>query len=169
MKTIIFIQFLLAFSIGIVSLFIIYRTTNFFMRKSYGVEEKNTAFAVFQAGIILSGSFILSSVVNPAVNAIRFLNQNNEIDFQSVGVSLGYVALFALIGIFCTMMVIAGGLFTLFQMTHNNEGEDIKNNNIATALITIAIIIGLSIIMDDYVGSLCEALIPYPAIPSFSN
>jgi uncharacterized membrane protein YjfL (UPF0719 family) len=168
MKTIIFIQFLLAFSIGIASLFIIYRTTNYFMRKRYGVEEKNTAFAVFQAGIILSGSFILSSVVNPAVNAIRFLNQNNEIDFQSVAVSLGYVSLFALIGIFCTMIVIAGGLFTLFQMTHVDEGEEIKNNNIGTALITIAIIIGLSIIMDDYVGSLCEALIPYPAIPRFS-
>ena len=168
MKTIIFIQFLLAFSIGIVSLFIIYRTTNYFMRRHYGVEEKNTAFAVFQAGIILSGSFILSSIVNPAVNAIRFFNQNNEIDFQSVAVSLGYVALFALIGVFCTMMVIAGGLFTLFQMTHVDEGEEIKNNNIGTALITIAIIIGLSIIMDDYVGSLCEALIPYPAIPRFS-
>jgi uncharacterized membrane protein YjfL (UPF0719 family) len=167
MKTIIFIQFLLAFSIGIVSLFIIYRTTNYLMRKRYGVEEKNTAFAVFQAGIILSGSFILSSVVNPAVNAIRFLNQNNEIDFQSVVVSLGYVVLFALIGIFCTMLVIAGGLFTLFQMTHVDEGEEIKNNNIGTALITVAIIIGLAIIMDDYVGSLCEALIPYPAIPRF--
>jgi uncharacterized membrane protein YjfL (UPF0719 family) len=168
MKTIIFIQFLLAFSIGIGSLFIIYRTTNYLMKNRYGVEEKNTAFAVFQAGIILSGSFILSSVVNPAVNAIRFLNQNNEIDFQSVAVSLGYVALFALIGIFCTMMVIGGGLFTLFQMTHINEGEEIKNNNIGTAVITIAIIIGLAIIMDEYVGSLCEALIPYPAIPRFS-
>jgi uncharacterized membrane protein YjfL (UPF0719 family) len=168
MKTIIFIQFLLAFSIGIVSLFIIYRTTNYLMKNRYGVEEKNTAFAVFQAGIILSGSFILSSVVNPAVNAIRFLNQNNEIDFQSVAVSLGYVALFALIGIFCTMMVIGGGLFTLFQMTHVNEGEEIKNNNIGTAVITIAIIIGLATIMDEYVGSLCEALIPYPAIPRFS-
>jgi uncharacterized membrane protein YjfL (UPF0719 family) len=168
MKTIIFIQFLLAFSIGIISLFIIYRTTNYLMKNRYGVEEKNTAFAVFQAGIILSGSFILSSVVNPAVNAIRFLNQNNEIDFQSVAVSLGYVALFALIGIFCTMMVIGGGLFTLFQMTHVNEGEEIKNNNIGTAVITIAVIIGLAIIMDEYVGSLCEALIPYPAIPRFS-
>ena len=168
MKTIIFIQFLLAFSIGIGSLFIIYRTTNYLMKNRYGVEEKNTAFAVFQAGIILSGSFILSSVVNPAVNAIRFLNQNNEIDFQSVAVSLGYVALFALIGIFCTMMVIGGGLFTLFQMTHVNEGEEIRNNNIGTAVITIAIIIGLAIIMDEYVGSLFEALIPYPAIPRFS-
>ena len=136
MKTIIFIQFLLAFSIGIGSLFIIYRTTNYLMKNRYGVEEKNTAFAVFQAGIILSGSFIL--------------------------------ALFALIGIFCTMMVIGGGLFTLFQMTHVNEGEEIRNNNIGTSVITIAIIIGLAIIMDEYVGSLCEALIPYPAIPRFS-
>jgi uncharacterized membrane protein YjfL (UPF0719 family) len=168
MKTIIFIQFLLAFSIGIASLFIIYRTTNYLMKKRFGVEEKNTAFAIFQAGIVLAGAFILSTVVNPAVNAIRLLNQNNEIDIQSILVSLGYVALFALIGIFCTMMVIGGGLFTLFQMTHVNEGEEIKNNNIGTAIITIAIIIGLAIIMDDYVGSLCEALIPYPAIPRFS-
>lgn len=168
MKTIIFTQFLLAFSIGIGSLFIIYRATNYFMRKRFGVSEKNTAFDVFQAGIILSGSLILSSVINPAINAIRFLNQNNEINIQSVGVSLGYVALFALIGIFCTMMVIGGGLFTLFQMTHVNEGEEIKNNNIGTALITVAIIIGLAIVIDDYVGSLCEALIPYPAIPRFS-
>ena len=167
MKTIIFIQFLLAFAIGIGSLFILYKTVNFFMKKRYGVAEKNMAFAIFQAGIILSGSFILSSVVNPAVNAIRFLNQNNNIDFQSIAVSLGYVALFALIGIFCTMMVIAGGLFTLFQMTHIDEGEEIKNNDIPTALITVAIIFGLAIIMDDYVGSLCEALIPYPSIPRF--
>ena len=53
-------------------------------------------------------------------------------------------------------------------MTRVNEGEEIKNNNMGTAVITIAIIIGLAIIMDDYVGSLCEALIPYPAIPRFS-
>lgn len=167
MKTIIFIQFLLAFSIGISSLFIIYRTANYFMRKRYGVEEKNTAFAIFQSGIIFSGSFILSAIINPAINAIRLLNPNNDVDYESIAVSLGYVALFALIGIFCTMLVIGGGLFTLFQMTHVDEGEEIKNNNIGTALITVAIILGLAIIMDDYVGSLCEALIPYPAIPRF--
>jgi uncharacterized membrane protein YjfL (UPF0719 family) len=165
MKTIIFIQFLLAFAIGIASLYTLYKSFNYFMKKRYGVEEKNTEFAIFQSGIILSGALILSSIINPAVNAIRFLNQTNGIDFESVGVSLAYVALFSLIGIFCTMLVIGGGLFTLFQMTHINEGEEIKNNNIPTALITIAIIIGLAIIMDDYVGTLCEALIPYPEIP----
>jgi uncharacterized membrane protein YjfL (UPF0719 family) len=42
--------------------------------------------------------------------------------------------------------------------------EQIKANNIATAIITVAFILGLSIIMDEYVGHLCEALIPYPSV-----
>ena len=53
----------------------------------------------------------------------------------------------------------------ILSFVASHEGEEIKNNNIGTALITIAIVLGLSIIMDDYVGSLCEALIPYPKTP----
>ena len=108
MKSIIFIQFLLAFAIGIVALFIIYKSFNFIMKKKYGVQENNMAFSIFQAGIILSGSLILSAIINPAVNAIRFFNQTPTIDFQTIAVSFGYVLLFSLIGIFCTMMVIGG-------------------------------------------------------------
>ena len=54
------------------------------------------------------------------------------------------------------------------KLTDINEGEEIKNNNIAVALITAAIIVGLSIIVDEYVGILCEALIPYPQLPTFN-
>lgn len=42
--------------------------------------------------------------------------------------------------------------------------EQIKLNNIPTALISAALILGMSLIMDDYIGHLCEALIPYPAV-----
>jgi uncharacterized membrane protein YjfL (UPF0719 family) len=52
-------------------------------------------------------------------------------------------------------------------LTKIDEGQEIKNNNIAVALITAAIIVGLSIIVDEYVGIVCEALIPYPQIPTF--
>jgi hypothetical protein len=37
-------------------------------------------------------------------------------------------------------------------------------NNIPTALISAALIVGMSLIMDDYIGHLCEALIPYPSV-----
>jgi uncharacterized membrane protein YjfL (UPF0719 family) len=52
-------------------------------------------------------------------------------------------------------------------LTKIDEGQEIKNNNISVALITAAVVIGLSIIVDEYVGILCEALIPYPQIPTF--
>jgi uncharacterized membrane protein YjfL (UPF0719 family) len=164
MKLIIIIQVVLAFVIGIGSLFVLYRLLNNYIRKKSEISETNTAFAVFQVGILLSGSLIMSSVVNPAVNAIRFLNQEEIINVQSCVTSLVYVAMFVVIGIICTIMVIAGGVFTFFQLTQVNEWDEIKQNNIPTSLISAAIIVGLSLIMDEYVGHLCEALIPYPDV-----
>ena len=168
MKTISIIQFLLAFGIGISSLFVLYRIIRYFMMKIYKIEKNNNAFAIFQVGIIISGSFILSSIISPALNATRFLNPDNNYTLQSLLNTYEYITMFVFIGFFCAILVIASGLFVLFHLTDINEGEEIKNNNIAVALITAAIIVGLSIIVDEYVGILCEALIPYPQIPTFN-
>ena len=167
MKTISFIQFLLAFGIGISSLFVLYRIIRYFMMKIYKIETDNTAFAIFQVGIIFSGSLILSSIISPALNATRFLNPDNTFTLESLLNTYGYITMFVFIGFFCTILVISSGLFVLFNLTKIDEGQEIKNNNIAVALITAAIIIGLSIIVDEYVGTVCEALIPYPQIPTF--
>ncbi len=167
MKTISIIQFLLAFGIGISSLFVLYRIIRYFMKKIYKIENENTAFAIFQVGIIISGAFILSSIISPALNATRFLNPNNTFTLESLLSTFGYITLFVFIGFFCAILVISSGLFVLFNLTKIDEGQEIKNNNISVALITAAVVIGLSIIVDEYVGILCEALIPYPQIPTF--
>jgi uncharacterized membrane protein YjfL (UPF0719 family) len=164
MKSIIIIQVLIAFVSGLGALFLLYRLLNYFMRKRFQIEETNNAFAIFQVGIILSGSLILSSVLSAAVNAIQYLNKAGAFNMQSFLISLAYVVVFVIIGIFFTLAVIASSVFIFFQLTQINEWEQIKLNNIPTALISAALILGLSMIMDDYIGHLCEALIPYPAI-----
>jgi uncharacterized membrane protein YjfL (UPF0719 family) len=165
MKSIIVIQVLVAFVSALSSLFLIYRLLNNFMRKRFEIEEANTSFAIFQVGILLSGSLIMSSVLSAAVNAIQFLNQgSNGLNMQNLMISLAYVLIFIIIGIIFTLVLIASGIFAFFQMTHVNEWEQIKLNNIPTSLISAALILGLSMIMDDYIGHLCEALIPYPAV-----
>ncbi len=63
-----------------------------------------------------------------------------------------------------SFMVIAGGILVLFQLTHVNEWEEIRNNNIATAIISAALILGLALIMKDHVATVCEMLIPYPQV-----
>jgi uncharacterized membrane protein YjfL (UPF0719 family) len=49
-------------------------------------------------------------------------------------------------------------------LTHIDEIQELKNNNIAVAILTISFILGLSLIINDYVGSLCEMIIPYPSV-----
>jgi uncharacterized membrane protein YjfL (UPF0719 family) len=77
---------------------------------------------------------------------------------------LAYVGLFAIIGIVCTLVVIAAALVTIFQLTKINEIEEMKNNKINASLIIVALIIGLSLIIDNYCGQMCETLIPYPEV-----
>jgi uncharacterized membrane protein YjfL (UPF0719 family) len=164
MKSIIIIQVIIAFFAGLACLFMLYRILNNIMRKKFEIAEPNAAFAIFQAGILLSGSLILSSVLNPSINAIRFLNQGHDTDVESFTTSLIYVVAFLAIGLVFALVVIFASMAVIFQLTRVNEWEQIKMNNIPTALISAALILGMSMIMDDYIGHLCEALIPYPSV-----
>jgi uncharacterized membrane protein YjfL (UPF0719 family) len=163
MKTIIIIQTVLAYFVGISSLLIVYKLLNTYLRRQYEIAKNNIAYAIFQVGIILGTSLILSSVIDPGVNAIRFINQQ-DFNLTTLLLSTAYIILFSAIGIFFSILTIAGSVFTLFQMTKVNEWQEIKNNNISVAIISAALIIGLSFIIGKYVGNLCEIIVPYPEV-----
>ncbi len=165
MNTIVIIQTIVAYVIGILSLVMVNNILNGYLRRRFDISERNLAYGVLQIAIILSTSLILSSVIDPGVNAIRLLNQGDQ-NITKIAISVGYVFLFMLIGILFTFITIGTSVFALFQMTHVNEWSEIKNNNYVIAMISGAIILGLSIIMDNYVGNLCEAIVPYPDIIS---
>jgi uncharacterized membrane protein YjfL (UPF0719 family) len=104
----------------------------------------------------------MSSVLTAAINAVQFLNTGSSFQLNSVLTSITYIVIFTIIGMLFTFAVIFSSVFIFFQLTHINEWEQIKLNNIPTSLISAALILGLALIMDDYIGHLCEALIPYP-------
>jgi uncharacterized membrane protein YjfL (UPF0719 family) len=165
MNTMILLQAAIAFAMGIIALFLVYKVLNFYMKKAFQLEEVNTSYATLQVGIILSTAMLVGSIIGPGMNAIRFINQT-EVSFATISTSLGYVMMFLIIGILFSMLVIAGGVMVLFQLTHINEWEEIRKNNIASALISAALILGLALIMKDQVASVCEMLIPYPEVVS---
>ena len=163
MKYIILLQAIIAFAMGVSSMYLVYKLLNIYLKKAFGITELNAAFAAFQMGILIATSLLISAIVGPGMNAIRFINQA-DINFGSVSTSLGYVIMFLLIGLLFSFAVITGGVLVLFQLTHVNEWEEIRKNNVAIALISAALIVGLAIIMKDHVAGICEALIPYPEI-----
>ncbi|MFM2207963.1 MAG: hypothetical protein RL213_1938 [Bacteroidota bacterium] len=159
----ILLQAVIAFIMGVSSLFLVYKLLNIYLKRVFKIVDINTAYATLQVGILLSTALLIAAIVGPGMNAIRFINQN-DINFNTVSTSLGYIIMFLLIGMIFSMVVIAGGIIVLFQLTQVNEWEEIKNNNIATALISAALILGLALIMRDHVSSVCEMLVPYPEV-----
>lgn len=163
MEILIIIQSVVAFATGIISLYLVYRLLHSYLKRLFGLEEINQAYAIFKAGVLISTSLLMASVISPGINAIRFLNQGG-ISSASISSSAGYVLIFMLIGMIFSFMVIGAGVLVLFQLTHINEWEEIRRNNIATAIISSALIVGLAIIMKDHVAGVCEMLIPYPSL-----
>lgn len=163
MNILIFSQVIIAFFMGVASLFLVYRLLTIYLRRVFKITELNPAFATLQTGIILSTALMISSIIGPGLNAIRFINQT-DISFNTVSISVGYILMFLLIGILFTFFVIGGGIIVLFQLTRINEWEEIKKNNVSVALISAALILGLCLIMRDHVATVCEMLVPYPEV-----
>jgi uncharacterized membrane protein YjfL (UPF0719 family) len=163
MNILILLQAFLAFGIGISSLFLVYVFVRWYMKKALKAEIMNDAYAIFKVGIIIASALLMSSVIGPGINAIRYFNQGN-LSWHTAITSTYYILLFVVIGVLFSFMVIAGGIVVLFQLTHVNEWDDIKSNNIHTALISAALIIGLAIIMKEQVTTVCEMFIPYPEV-----
>jgi len=163
MNVLILIQALLAFSIGMASLFTVYKVLESYLKKQFEVTELNMAFSVFLTGILLATANLLSSVVSPAMNAIRFLTQDS-LSVAAVASSAIYIISFLLIGLIASLLVTWGGVTIFFQVTKVDEMEELKKNNAATALVTAAFVLGISIVLRDYVGHLCESLVPYPDV-----
>lgn len=163
MNVLILIQALLAFSIGMASLFTVYKVLESYLKKQFNVTELNMALSVFLTGILLATANLLSSVVSPAMNAIRFLTQDS-LSVAAVASSAIYIISFLLIGLIASLLVTWGGVTIFFQVTKIDEMEELKKDNAATALITAAFVLGISIVLRDYVGHLCESLVPYPDV-----
>jgi len=163
MKSIIIIQTILAFLLGISSLILVYNLTNRYISSRVKLDSKNQSFGIFQSGLVISTALILSSVINPAINAIRIISIGN-FDLMLAFKSMAYVLIFFAIGVLFTLIIVGSGVFALFRMTSVDEWVELSNDNKAIAYISAAILIGLALIMDQYVGHLCEIIVPYPEV-----
>jgi hypothetical protein len=163
MNVLLLFQSLMAFAIGVLSLFLVYIIVRWYMNRIVKIKEENNAISLFNAGVILSCANLMAAVIGPGINVIRFINQDG-VAYKTVLNSLSYISLFVLIGMLFSFLVIAGGIIILFQLTHVNEWEELKSNNIKTAIISSALILGLSLIMKEQVSVVCEMFIPYPQV-----
>lgn len=136
----------------------------FFKKESF--QGKNTAFAVFTSGVVLSIGLILSEILPSITNVIRLSSAHSDsVDMTTI---VTYSGLYLLIG-FAVAIFINLSVFLLFSILTRgiNEFKAIKENNVPVSILVVALLLSITLIAKDSIALLISSLVPYPEVSNF--
>lgn len=161
------IQITLSIILSIVVFFISYKI----LLKLFGIQDQklnndNLALSIFFSGIIFSTGYLLSGIIPSIINAIELLRIHNHNNlFYSI---LKYASLSLFFG-FLMASIIQISAFTLIKtMTkYVKEVEELKQNNLAVAILLATLLISITLICKDSLVFLLESYLPQPKVVEF--
>jgi uncharacterized membrane protein YjfL (UPF0719 family) len=156
------IEILSALSMGVAILAATYLLIKYIWKKRYDVSDSNQAFGVVMASILFSVGYIVSSVVHPLLSLFRILSIKDNDTFHLMISFIGYGAIYIALAYVVALIVCWLGMTIYNYITPIDEIQELKNNNLAVALVVGSIIITLSLMTHDGVELLIESFIPYP-------
>lgn len=156
------IEILSALSLGVAILAATYLLLKYYGKKRYGISQNNQAFGIFMASVLFSVGYMVSGVVQPLLSLFRILSTRDGSTVHLVGSFIGYGGLYIGLAFVVALVVCFLGAVIYNYITPIDEIEELKNNNIAVALVVGSIIITLSLMTRDGVELLIESFIPYP-------
>ena len=162
------LQLFLSLFIGII---FIYAGFRFFHKKIKSINEieelkkNNIAVAILNASIILALVIMVKNAIEPAITLLSMALRNPEatlISFlQTAGIMLVQIILAGFIAYVSIYLAIS--LYTHLTKDLDELGE-IKKNNIAVSIVLGVVIISISLLMQQGIKSILDALIPFPSV-----
>jgi uncharacterized membrane protein YjfL (UPF0719 family) len=160
-------QIIASLLIGIVAMYISYSLLYRFIFKKHNIKIDNIAYGILCSSILFSVAFLISGTTQSIITTMKILRSNGEVGLTLWKDILSYSAFFMFIGLVTSLLVNLISVFIFTRLTKSvDEMEEIKRNNLAIALVTGTIIIGLTLVVKDSMVYLVESLIPYPKIPN---
>ncbi|MDC0637119.1 MAG: DUF350 domain-containing protein [Flavobacteriaceae bacterium] len=153
------IIFSIIITVGII--YVSYRMLQRLFFKGNDLSGNHLAFTIFTSGVILNIGLILSEILPSITQVVRLATtQGDAPDYKTI---ILYSGLYLLIG-FLISVIINGAVFLLFSILTQgiNEYAEIKNNNMAVAIIVATTLISITLIVKDSIAVLVSALLPYP-------
>lgn len=139
-----------------------YLLLKYYGKKKYDINQNNQAFGIFTACILFSVGYMVSGVIQPLLSLFRILSTRDNSTFHLLITFMGYGALYILMAYVTALLVCWLGMLIYDYITPIDEITELKNNNLAVALVVGSIIITLSLMTHDGVSLLIESFIPYP-------
>jgi uncharacterized membrane protein YjfL (UPF0719 family) len=156
------IEILSALSMGVAILATTYLLLKYIWKKRYDVNESNQAFGIVTASILFSVGYTVSSAVHPLLSLFRILSTKDTNTFDLIISFIGYGAIYIALAFVVALLVCWLGMIIYNYITPIDEIQELKNNNLAVALVVGSIIITLSLMTHDGIELLIESFIPYP-------
>ncbi len=155
------IEILSALSLGVAIMAATYLLLKYLGKKRYDINHTNQAFGIFMASILFSVGYLVSGVIQPLLSLFRILSTKENVSNLLVAF-IGYGAIYILTAYVVALLVCLLGMVIYNYLTPIDEIQELKNNNIAVALVVGSIIVTLSLMTRGGVELLIESFIPYP-------
>lgn len=155
------IEILSALSLGVAIMAATYLLLKYLGKKRYDINHTNQAFGIFMASILFSVGYLVSGVIQPLLSLFRILSSKESISTLVISF-MGYGAVYIMTAYVVAILVCLLGMLIYNYLTPIDEIQELKNNNIAVALVVGSIIVTLSLMTRGGVELLIESFIPYP-------
>ena len=151
---------------GVIILYLCYRFLDKLLKEKLKIKNDNISYSIFVSSILFSVAYLIEGIKSPILNSLKLLIDNPEYEGIIILDGLKYSILFITIIVITILVVIFLSIFLFTIMTKDiDELKEIKNNNIAIAIITATLIISISLLLKESVYLLLESFVPYPEIP----
>lgn len=158
------VELILTFVVSILVVFLGQWVFSLFTNKikeNQELKKNNISVGIILASVIISMAIIIKSAVNPSVETVRELIRGG-ISFVDILISISFFLMFFIISGVVAIFIILLSSFIYSRLTKSiEEFDEIKNNNIAVAIVLGAVIISISFIVQDGVAALMTGLMPY--------
>lgn len=162
------IQLLLSLVIAIV---FIYSGFRFFHKRIKSINEieelkkNNIAVAILNASIILALVIMVKNAIEPAITVFSMTLRNPTATINSFLQMAGIMLVQIIVAGIIAYIAIYIAINLYMHLTKDiDELAEIKNNNIAVSIVLGIVIISISLIMQQGIKSILDALIPFPSI-----
>lgn len=155
----------------IIGLAFIYAGFRFFHKRIKDIDEiaemkkNNIAVAVLNGSIILALVIMVKNAVEPAITTFTLTLRNPDSRLISYFQTSAIMLIQIIVAGFIAFLAIyfALNLYT-FLTKEINEIKEIKENNIAVSIVLGVVIVSISLLMQQGIKSILDALIPFPTI-----
>lgn len=151
---------LMAVTVLYTSFSLLYR----FVTRKQNMTPDNVSYALLASSVLFSVSYLVAAASPSVITTVKILRSSTgSTPWKDM---LSYTSLFMFIGMLSAFLINLLSWFLFTRLTKSvNELEEIRKNNIATGILTGAIVVGITLMVKESVVYLVETLVPYPQIP----